>query len=119
MDSETAGQVAQGQIRTVIALIAGAFVAHGWINGGTSTEIIGILGSIVPLAWSAWGHIQAGHKAKKRDALAVNVGFVVADATVGPTPLASPEKAAALIKAVAPSIPAVIPAALSPMEANP
>lgn len=105
-------EILQGQIRTVLALIAGALAAHGFLSDVAATEILGIATAIIPVAWSAYSKILA----RRRVALALNVGIVIADATIGPTPLASPEKAAALIKAVAPSIPAVIPAALSPME---
>jgi len=101
----TTQAVLLGQLRTALASIGGALVMQGYVSSTTMNLALGIVMALVPLVWSAWVHIQAERATKSREAVALNVGIVLADKTAGPTAPVPPEQAAKIIEAVAPTLP--------------
>ena len=65
--------------------------------------MVGAVMVILPIVWGVVDKIQAERAAKAREVIAVNAGIIIADATAGQTPLASPATAPAIIAAFAPS----------------
>jgi hypothetical protein len=101
MDNDTSNAILFGQIRTALALIAGALAAHGVISSNTATEIIGVATALVPIIWSVWNKIHTEQKTQIREVAAVNAGVAVAQTgTVGET--VRPADVPAIIKEFAP-----------------
>lgn len=111
MDDETQNAVLFGQLRTALAVAGGAIVAQGIASQATVNIVLGVATVIIPFILSALSKERASKIAKAREVVAVNVGIVKADNTVGPTPPVSPAMAAALIAKIAPTLPESVKAA--------
>ena len=86
-------------------MVGSGLASHGYLAEGTVTEIVGAFMVILPLAWGMWDKYRSERATQAREAVAVNVGAVVADATIGRTPTIAPARAAVLIEAIAPTLP--------------
>lgn len=84
-----------------LLIVAGSWVtAKGYLSEGNTSELIGAIMVLVPVLWGVWQKYNSERKTKVREVTAVNVGIVVADQTVGPTPPVSAVVVPALIAAV-------------------
>lgn len=97
-------QAALSVLRSVLIALGAFFVSKGFLTSEGLDQLVGAILLIVPVGWGIWQKFQAERSAKKREVIAVNVGFVVADATVGPTPPIAPVRVPAVIAAVKPRI---------------
>ena len=61
--------------------------------------------ALISVFWGVWDKYRAEKRARAREAVAVNVGIVVADATIGPTPLVGDDDALHVIATIAPTLP--------------
>ncbi|HSW83518.1 MAG TPA: hypothetical protein VLH12_08590 [Usitatibacter sp.] len=84
-------------LRALLIAFGGQLVSRGYTDNNTVNEVVGSLMVLIPAAWAAAAHYRAEAKAQAREAVAVNVGIVKADSTVGPTPLVSPTNTQAVI----------------------
>jgi hypothetical protein len=91
-------------VRWVMA-VGGAFmVTRGFMTQESFDKLLGGLVVVVPLVWGIFQKIMADRAAKKREVVAVAVGMVIADATIGATPLIPPIKVPEVLAAIAPRI---------------
>jgi hypothetical protein len=89
-------------VRSILVAAGASLTAHGVFNADSAGEIVGAIMVIIPLAWGVWDKYRAEKKARDRETVAINVGIVVADATVGATPLVHVDAVPALIAEVSP-----------------
>ena len=86
-----------------LMIVGGSYLtAAGYLSEGNASELIGAAMVLVPLVWGALGHIFDERKAKAREAVAVNVGIAVANASPGITPLVPAVLVPSLLQTVAP-----------------
>jgi hypothetical protein len=101
----TAAVQAALSVARSVMIAAGTFlVTNGLLSQESFDQLLGAILVILPLLWGIWQKFQAERDAKKREVVAINVGVVVADATVGPTPAIPPVKVPEVIAAVEPRI---------------
>jgi hypothetical protein len=101
-------QAALSVVRSVM-IAAGAFtVTNGLMTQESFDQLVGAVLVLIPLLWGVWQKFQAERATKAKEVIAVHVGMVVADNTVGPTPPIAPIKVPEVIDAIAPRI--ILPA---------
>ena len=89
-------------IRSILIAAGSMLAAKGYMDDGTVQSTVGAVMVILPVIWGIWDKYRAEQKTKAREVVAVNAGIIVADATAGPTPEASPETAKAIIETFSP-----------------
>jgi hypothetical protein len=99
--------------RSVWSAIRSMLIAGGaWLAGKnlldneTASALVGSLTVALPALWGVLEKIVAERKAKAAQAIALNVGIVVADRVTGKTPLVPASEVPALIAVIAPTLPA-------------
>jgi hypothetical protein len=96
-------------IRSML-IAGGAWLAgKDLLDSETASALVGSLMVALPALWGVLEKIAAERKAKAREALALNVGIVVADRVTGATPLVPASEVPALIAVVAPTLPDALP----------
>jgi hypothetical protein len=90
-------------VRALLYLLGatGIDLAHHF-DEQTQIQIAGAVVFIAAYGWSVWDKLQVKHKLAE----ALNVGIQVANRVSGPTPLVPASEVPALIKIVAPTLPA-------------
>jgi FtsH-binding integral membrane protein len=95
---ETSKAALLSALRTLLAAGGAWMATHQYIDSAMANEIVGAVMIIIPLVWGAYDKFKVERETKQRETAAVNAGIVIADKTVGPTPLSySPENTAAII----------------------
>lgn len=89
-------------LRTIAAAGGGYFVGKGLMDEATAAAFGVLVMIVAPLIWGMLEKFQSADKAAAREAVAVNVGILTADATPGKTPMVSAESAKELIAETAP-----------------
>lgn len=102
MSTETR-QAILSAIRSILIAIGSILATRGYVDDETVQAMVGAVMVILPIVWGVADKIQAERAVKAREVVAVNAGIVIADATVGQTPLASPDTAPAIIAAFSPT----------------
>ena len=97
MDNATL-QALLSAVRSVLIAIGATLVARGYMTDATVNSVVGALLVLGPLLWGLVQKFQAERSAKEREAVAVNTGIIVADATVGQTPPVAMMQATKLIE---------------------
>jgi hypothetical protein len=119
MMDDTTKQALLSATRTLLAA-AGAWLAtHKYIDAESANEIVGAVMILIPILWGMWDKYRAERKTKAREAVAVNVGIKVADATIGETPLVTAADAPAVIASGAPHLPASAVPEVPPPKKDP
>lgn len=103
MDNATL-QAFMSAVRSILIAIGATLVARGYLTDENANSIVGALLVIGPLIWGVAQKFMAEREAKKRETVAVNVGVVVADNTVGKTPSIAPASVPLLLETIGPRI---------------
>lgn len=91
-------------VRSLLIVAGSALTAHGYGSDAMMTEIVGAVMVIIPIVWGVIDKIRAEHRTQAREAVAVNVGIAVSNATTGPARMVTAINAPAIIKSVAPTL---------------
>lgn len=102
-------QAVLSALRSILIAVGAYLVSIGFLTSENTDQITGAVLVVVPLLWGIYQKIQSERKTKTREVIAVNVGLVVADATIGPTPAIAPAQVPAVLGAIGPRV--VLPAA--------
>ena len=103
MDNATL-QALMSALRSILIDAGATLVARGYLTNENANSIVGALLVIGPLIWGVAQKFMAERAAKKRETVAVNVGVVVADNTVGKTPSIAPASVPLLLETIGPRI---------------
>jgi hypothetical protein len=110
-----AAQAALSVVRSVLNSAGTILVFNGLIKQEVFDQLLGAAIVITPVLWGMWQKYQAERAAKHRETVAVAVGMVIADATIGATPLIPPIKVPEVLAAIAPRIIVPIDKAAPPL----
>lgn len=106
MNEATKQSILSG-VRSILIAVGGILATKGVIDEAQWSIIVGALMTIIPAVWGIYEHIQSERKTAARELIAVNVGILKADATLGITPLETKESAPNTIEMISPAVPTV------------
>ena len=86
-------------LRSLLIVGGSWLTANGYLSGGNVEQLIGAICVLLPLLWGAIQKYHAERKTQAREAVALNVGVIVANGTEGQAPAVPPAVVPALIKA--------------------
>jgi hypothetical protein len=96
-------------VRSMLIAIGAWLAGKNLLNSETASALVGSLMVVIPALVGVLEKILAERKAKTDQAIALNVGIVVADRVSGATPLVPASEVPALIAVVAPTLPDALP----------
>lgn len=103
--NEASKQAFFSALRTLAGALGGYFVGKGYMDEATAAAL-GVLAMIAaPLLWGMVEKFQSEKKTEAREAVALNAGIRIADATEGPTPAVAPASVKAVLAATAEILP--------------
>lgn len=108
--NEASKQAFFSALRTVTAAAGGYFVGKGVMDEATAAALGVLVMLAAPLIWGVLEKFQMERKAEAREAVALNAGQRIADATEGPTPAVAPASVKAVLAAAAETLPPQPPA---------
>ena len=91
-------------LRSTLISVGSGLVLRGFITADDLETIVGGLVVLLAAMWGVYQKFSAERKAAAREVVAVHVGMVVADATIGKTPPIAPLEIKPLIAVVGPRI---------------
>lgn len=100
--NEATKQAILSAVRSILIIFGSIITAHGYASDESVKEVIGALMAAIPIAWGVWDKYQVERKAAAREAVALNAGIAVVNASPTNVSPVHPAEAPAIIKEFSP-----------------
>lgn len=97
-------QASLSVLRSVLIALGAFLVSKGLITAEGTESLVGAALVVITALAGVWQKFSSERQAEAREVVAVHVGLVVADATIGPTNTIPPIRVPEVIEAIKPRI---------------